>query len=148
MDSCDDGKGGTLCRRLPPLLRQKYGITEGNLAFKYNTRKILMIRIWMIRQTEWGKFIFSYGPTEVSLWMKLLFWASRVYLAWQIWSKFGIENFQLQSVCPPKFCALGFMLESCVKLKRALENEGLWKMRGLRGEEKSHHRYNAKMESI
>jgi hypothetical protein len=24
---------------------------------------------------------------------------------------------------PPKFCALGFMLESCVKLKSPLENE-------------------------
>jgi hypothetical protein len=36
-------KGGTLWRKLLPLLRQKYGIKEGNPTFKYNTRKILMI---------------------------------------------------------------------------------------------------------
>jgi hypothetical protein len=35
-----------LIRKAPSssiVLRQKYGITEGNPAFKYNTRKILMI---------------------------------------------------------------------------------------------------------
>jgi hypothetical protein len=43
-------------------LRQKYGIIEGNPAFKYNTRKILMLM-------ELGEFIFSYGPTKISLWI-------------------------------------------------------------------------------
>ncbi len=52
-------------------MRQKYGITEGNPTFKYNTRKILMILDEDMNDTltELGKFIFSYGPTKNSLWI-------------------------------------------------------------------------------